>query len=102
MAATTYQPEYQTLPVISTGHLKQPTAQLLSRSMPDCQMVDEVIAAPYPHGLFLHLPVDGEPTEFEDLEEIRGWLDSQLHSNGWLRLDSDGPYIAGLTTYEWA
>ena len=81
-------PWVMSVPVISTAH------------MPDKNAIF-ALSTPY-----MTCDDGGMVWVSDDLSDIeQPWLHEiarKLHvADGWVRLDSDGPVIEGLTTYEW-
>lgn len=98
-------PEIHSIPVISTGHLTQNVADMFTQqgdNNPWCA------CAVFQYGFFIFLDAleEGETEPPKCLVDIRNWLRSLeqaevIDNSRWLRLDSDGKKIEGLTFYEW-
>ena len=99
-------PEVQRVPVISTGHITEATAQVLSKLALRNASYDDYAGprvAAYPEGFWLYVPDDwSDQFTSDDLRAIFGWFDTlDLGGDRWLRLDRDGPVIPALPTYDW-
>lgn len=106
------QMESHTLPIISTAHLTQEVANVLStegNKNPWC------ICAAWEYGFFVHLD-DLEAREVDGLKipqcliDVRDWLRSKnlpCISQGvttradWVRIDCDADPVADLPVYDW-
>lgn len=80
-------------PVISTWHIRRETLEAIQQS-------DSAIRMTWEHGALVFVPDDIEPEkEPADLLILYTWATSLgFH---WVRLDSAGPVVPGLQTYEW-
>ena len=87
------------MPVISTAHLDQATAQELSDKPDACSWA---IVANYGAGMFIRfLEQEGLEAELPQCAaDIRQWLKRQ-GLDGWVHLDRDWDAVDVLKTYEW-
>lgn len=88
------------VPVISSAHITQETAELLTRN-PDTLPVE---VAPYRYGWFVFIFIPEIDVSLPaDLAEVFGWFREQPQFEGanWLRIDADGDVVDGLPTYDW-
>jgi hypothetical protein len=55
------------------------------------------------YGWFVHVSTDSEPDELAQYpEDVQGVLAyARTRGCGWVMLDSDGPVVEGLPTWEW-
>jgi hypothetical protein len=74
-----------TIPVISTGHVRQETFGQF------------VGAADYLEGAFVNVEVETVP----EMDLIRAWMRANYPNQHWVRLDRDGDQIEGLPHFEW-
>ncbi len=84
-----------TIPVLSTSHVSEKTANWLDDIPPD----GPILIAGYGDGWFIHVPddpVDGLPQELYPLFELMN-----KHGYPWVRLDSCGDTVKELPTFEW-
>jgi len=104
--------EIHSLPVITTAHITQEVAALLTKegnNNPWCP------CASWEHGFFLHLDelevrASETVTIPQCLYDIRNWLRAKnlrtAHGNttsraDWVRLDQDADVVEGLPAYDW-
>lgn len=86
--------ETMTMPVLSTGHLKEETVRNIS-----ILMGNSTIVAEYEYGFFIYVTEDQMDDWPEDLETV-----AQLVRNAgytWIRFDSAGDMLENLPTYDW-
>lgn len=86
-----------TMPVISTGHLDQATAERLTEKG---DHNDWCLCAGYREGFFLYLdqPDDDAP---QCLWDICDWLQKHHFHDCWVRLDCDAEQVEDLPHYDW-
>ena len=86
-----------TMPVLSTGHLDEQTAAILTE-LGDAN--PWVACAEWEYGYFLYLD---EPDESAPkcLHDIAAWLRTHGYSDCWVRLDCDGDKADDLPLYDW-
>ncbi|CAD5377314.1 conserved hypothetical protein [Pseudomonas sp. OF001] len=85
------------VPVISTGHLDQATAERLTEQG---DSNDWCPCAPWHYGYFLYLdaPDEGAP---QCLLDITDWLQKHGFHDCWVRLDCDTDPVEDLPHYDW-
>ena len=95
--------ESHNIPVISTPHLTVDVAEALTNQRNNNPWAP---CADWEHGFFLCLERIGrhcgEPVAAPRcLSDIREWLIDNGFNSCWVRLDSDGPTVGDLPSYEW-
>jgi hypothetical protein len=87
------------VPVISTCHVNEITAQALDRGD---KANPWTVVAPYEHGWFIAVQPEELHADLQipdALSAVMVWANA--HGARWVRLDCDGDVIEGLQTFEW-
>ncbi|MGI1188744.1 hypothetical protein ACRCRN_32255 [Pseudomonas aeruginosa] len=85
------------MPVISTAHLDEGTAQLLFDRGDLCNWAT---VAPYQEGFFVRFIDECHDQMPQCAKDVHLWLKRE-QLNGWVRFDRDWPTVEGLPAYEW-
>ncbi len=94
--------EIHSMICLSTAHVMPETRDQLECVMPSDRL--PVHFAKGEHGWFLHVPEpdapgDDMPGYPQDIHEIIAY--ARARGCGWVMLDSDGPVVDDLKTWEW-
>lgn len=93
----TASPNITKVPEISTSHLDQETAEMLTDKGDDNPFVT---CAPYQNGYFIWACAERMPEDSPQcLKDLNLW--AKLLGHDWVRLDSDSPKAEHLPTYDW-
>lgn len=95
--------EIQQVLVMSTSHITKDNSEWLHTMASGNETRSSLLIAEYDYGFFIGVPEDKEYRDDRDIPYVVRQLMHYAYGVGvtLLRLDTDGPVVTGLPTFDW-